>query len=116
MMKDEVNISHEGYSLDFLGKDYANLIASIDTTTVIEPDFMYIVKKKDGKMSMNVVIETKDVNQETDLRPKESAKIDCAKLFFEQITKDNPSFPVSFERQINREKMNNIIDRLITSK
>lgn len=38
MMKDEVDISNEGYSLDFLGKDYANLIASIDTTTVIEPD------------------------------------------------------------------------------
>ena len=30
MMKDEVDISNEGYSLDFLGKDYANLIASID--------------------------------------------------------------------------------------
>lgn len=38
LMKDEVNISNEGYSLDFLGKNYANLIASVDTTTVIEPD------------------------------------------------------------------------------
>ena len=80
------------------------------------PDFMYVVEKKDGTLSMNVVIETKDVNQETDLRPKESAKIDCAKLFFEQISKDNPSFPISFERQINRQRMNDIIDRLITSK
>ena len=86
------------------------------TDETYSPDFMYIVKKKDGTMSMNVVIETKDVNQETDLRPKESAKIDCAKLFFEQITKDNPSFPVSFERQINRQRMNDIIDRLITLK
>ena len=86
------------------------------TDETYSPDFMYIVKKKDGTMSMNVVIETKDVNQETDLRPKESAKIDCAKLFFEQITKDNPTFPVSFERQINRQSMNEIIDRLIISK
>lgn len=38
LMKDEVNICNEGYSLDFLGKNYANLIASVDTTTVIEPD------------------------------------------------------------------------------
>ncbi|MBR6167770.1 MAG: hypothetical protein IKQ50_05010, partial [Paludibacteraceae bacterium] len=80
------------------------------------PDFMYIVKRKDGTISMNVVIETKDVNQETELRPKESAKIDCAKIFFEQISKDNPSLPISFERQIKRQKMNDIIDRLMTSK
>ena len=55
------------------------------------------------------------MNQETDLHPKESAKIDCAKIFFEQITKDNPSLPISFERQINRQRMNDIIERLMTS-
>ena len=66
---------------------------------------MYVVEKKDGTLSMNVVIETKDVYQETDLRPKESAKIDCAKLFFEQLSKDNPSLPIRFERQINRQRL-----------
>ena len=85
------------------------------TDETYSPDFMYIVKKKDGTMSMNVVVETKDVNQDTDLRPKESVKIDCAKLFFEQISKDNPSLPVSFVRQINRQRMNEIVDRLISS-
>lgn len=84
------------------------------TDETYSPDFMYVVKKKDGTMQMNVVIETKDVNQDTDLRPKESAKIDCAKLFFEQISKDNPLLPVKFERQINRQRMNDIIDRLLT--
>jgi type III restriction enzyme len=83
------------------------------TDETYSPDFMYVVKKKDGTMQMNVVIETKDVNQETDLRPKESAKIDCAKIFFEQVSKDNPSLPISFERQINRQRMNEIIDRLV---
>jgi len=63
-------------------------------------------------MQTNVVIETKDVNQEADLRPEESAKIDCAKLFFEQISKDNPSLPVSFKRQISRQRINEIIDSL----
>lgn len=110
---------------NILGKiDVAELIvygkipnSSIRIPTITDetysPDFMYIVKKKDGTMQMNVVIETKDINQETDLRPKESAKIDCAKLFFEQIAKDNPSLPIKFERQINRQRMNEIIDRLI---
>ena len=74
------------------------------------PEYLY---EPIGTMQMNVVIETKDVNQETDLRPKESAKIDCAKIFFEQVSKDNPSLPVSFERQINRQRMNEIIDRLV---
>ena len=83
------------------------------TDETYSPDFMYVVKMKDGTMRMNVVIETKDVYQETDLRTKESAKIDCAKLFFEQISKDNPSLPVNFERQINRQRMNEIIDKLI---
>lgn len=82
------------------------------TDETYSPDFMYVVQKKDGTIQMNIVIETKDVNQETDLRPKESAKIDCAKLFFEQISKDNPLLPVKFERQINRQKMNEIIANL----
>ena len=85
------------------------------TDETYSPDFMYVVKKKDGTMQMNVVIETKDVNQKTDLRPKENVKIDCAKIFFEQISKDNPSLPVSFERQINRQRMNEIIDKLINN-
>ncbi len=84
------------------------------TDETYSPDFMYVVKKKDGSLKMNVVIETKDVNQDTDLRPKESAKIDCARLFFEQISKDNPSLAIKFERQINRQTMNEIIDKLIT--
>ena len=65
---------------------------------------------------MNVVIETKDVNQETDLRPKESAKIDCAKKFFESLMQDHPDCFIQFERQINRQRMNDIIFRLIEQK
>ena len=38
VLKDEVNLTDESYSLDFLGKDYANLLASVDTETVIVPD------------------------------------------------------------------------------
>ena len=77
------------------------------------PDFMYVVEKKDGSLSMNVVIETKDVNQETDLRPKESAKIDCAKMFFKSLQHDHPGYNIQFERQINRQRMNDIIHRLM---
>lgn len=38
VIKDDVEITHEGYDLNFLGKGYARLIASTDTTTIIKPD------------------------------------------------------------------------------
>ena len=37
-LKDKVNVTDEGYELRFLGKNYARLLASLDTTTVIVPD------------------------------------------------------------------------------
>ncbi|WP_346879434.1 site-specific DNA-methyltransferase [Clostridium sp. UBA3061] len=38
IIKEKVDISKEGYELNFLGKSYAKLLASIDTTTIIKPD------------------------------------------------------------------------------
>jgi adenine-specific DNA-methyltransferase len=37
-IKDKADIVHEGYELKFLGKSYAKLLASTDTTTVLMPD------------------------------------------------------------------------------
>lgn len=37
-LKDKVDISQEGYELNFLGKNYARMLASLDTETVIVPD------------------------------------------------------------------------------
>lgn len=37
-LKDKIDISHEGYELKFLGKNYAKMLASLDTKTVIVPD------------------------------------------------------------------------------
>ncbi len=79
------------------------------------PDFMYIVRTKEGKLMLNVVIETKDVNQNATLRKKEDVKIDCAELFFKQLTKDFPNLPVKFKRQINMKKINSIIGELVES-
>jgi len=35
---DKTNITQEGYELKFLGKSYAKLLVSTDTTTVIQPN------------------------------------------------------------------------------
>lgn len=37
-LSDKVAVTNEGYELRFLGKNYARLLASLDTTTVIVPD------------------------------------------------------------------------------
>lgn len=37
-LKGKVDVVHEGYELKFLGKSYAKLLASLDTTTVITPN------------------------------------------------------------------------------
>lgn len=37
-LSDKITVTNEGYELRFLGKNYARLLASVDTTTVIVPD------------------------------------------------------------------------------
>ena len=76
MMKDEVEISNEGYSLDFLGKDYANLIASIDTTTVIEPDLEHN-SKPENKDSENIYISGDNLDALKHLLKSYAGKVKC---------------------------------------
>lgn len=37
-LSDKIEVTNEGYELKFLGKNYARLLASVDTTTVVVPD------------------------------------------------------------------------------
>lgn len=50
-LKDKINITEEGYELRFLGKNYARLLASLDTTTIIVPDEEHnnLPENKDSK-------------------------------------------------------------------
>lgn len=87
---------------------------SIAIPTIIDnysPDFMYIVRRKDGTKELNVVIETKDVEGKTSLRPVEQVRIDCAKRFFEQLQLDG--YKVNFRTQIHNQDMAKIINELM---
>ena len=50
-LKDKIHVTEEGYELRFLGKNYARLLASLDTTTVIVPDAEHnnLPENKDSK-------------------------------------------------------------------
>lgn len=57
-LSDKTNVKKEGYGLNFLGKNYGRLLASVDTTCVVEPDIEHNKnqKIKTRKISILVVI------------------------------------------------------------
>ena len=75
------------------------------------PDFMYVVKHKDGTKELNIVVETKLVENKSTLRGIEDAKIKCAEAFFKQLTIDG--YTVSFHTQLSDKKVKQIIDYVI---
>jgi type III restriction enzyme len=81
------------------------------TGSTYSPDFMYVVKKTNGEKSLNIVVETKDVENQTDLRGIEKAKINCAKVFFSQLTIDG--YKVEFHEQLNNKKIKQIIEDVL---
>ena len=75
------------------------------------PDFMYVVQKRDGTKELNIVVETKDVEDQTELRGEEKVKIDCAEVFFETLTADG--YTVFFRHQLGNKEMKQIIDDVL---
>lgn len=57
------------------------------TGGMYSPDFMYVVENSDGGKNINLVIETKDVEKESDLRGTEKAKLECAKAFLRRFVR-----------------------------
>lgn len=83
------------------------------TGGMYSPDFMYVVKKSDGKKILNIVVETKDVEDRTVLRGNEEAKIKCAEVFFENLSKEG--YTVHFHKQLNNKQMAQIINEVLNS-
>lgn len=78
------------------------------------PDFMYIVKHTNGDKELNIVVETKDVENRTDLRGKEKVKIECARVFFEMHKAEG--YTVYFKDQLGNKKMAQIINEVMDIK
>ncbi len=91
--------------------------SSIAIPTIVgenySPDFMYVVKKSDGAKELNIIVETKLVENKSTLRGTEIAKIKCAEAFFRQLTIDG--YKVSFHTQLSNKKVKQIIEELINA-
>ena len=73
---ENVSTTHEGYSLQFLGKNYASLVASTETTTVVVPDEAHndLPENKDSK---NIYISGDNLDALKHLRNSYSGAIKC---------------------------------------
>ena len=72
---------------------------------------MYFVKKKSGEKELNIVFETKDVENKTDLRGEKLVKIDCARVFFDTLTLDG--YKVYFRNQLRNKEIQQIIEDVL---
>lgn len=77
------------------------------------PDFMYVLKTKDGELSLNFIVETKDYDRRSEMREEEQRKIAAAKKFFRDM--DNDSFKVTFEPQVRRDDIAYMVHRLLSA-
>lgn len=75
-LKDKVDIVHEGYELKFLGKSYAKLLASLDTTTVITPNLAHN-NLPENKDSENIYISGDNLDGLKHLLKSYSKSVKC---------------------------------------
>lgn len=76
------------------------------------PDFMYVLKRDDGKLSLNFVVETKDVEKHSDMRESEQLRMEAAKRFFASMSSE--SFDVTFRPQVKRDDIAVMIKQLLS--
>lgn len=73
---DSLAVNNEGYELRFLGKNYARLLASIDTTTVVIPDEEHNAKSENAN-SQNVYISGDNLDGLKHLLKSYSKQVKC---------------------------------------
>lgn len=75
-LSDKVAVSNESYELKFLGKNYARLLASLDTTTVIVPDEEHNSKPENAR-SENIYISGDNLDGLKHLLKSYSQRVKC---------------------------------------
>lgn len=119
LLKGKINIKNEGYGLHFLGKNYARMLASLDTKTVITPDEEHNAKDE-NKNSENIYITGDNLDALKHLLKSYIRKVKC--IYIDPpyntgkddfVYKDNFNFTVDelTERlSINEDEAQRILD------
>ena len=75
-LNDSLMVTNEGYELKFLGKNYARLLTSVDTTTVVIPDEEHN-NKPENKDSQNIYISGDNLDGLKQLLKSYQGKVKC---------------------------------------
>lgn len=75
-LNDSLTVTNEGYELKFLGKNYARLLTSVDTTTVVVPDEEHN-NKPENKDSQNIYISGDNLDGLKQLLKSYQGKVKC---------------------------------------
>ncbi|WP_367696654.1 DEAD/DEAH box helicase family protein [Helicobacter pylori] len=76
------------------------------------PDFGYVVENNDKKVLL--VVETKGVDRESELRPEEERKISTAKKFFEALKKQGVN--IEYETKMKKDQLSALINEVLNRK
>ncbi len=103
LKEEEVDISKEGYELEFLGKSYAKFLSSLETETYISPDIEHN-SKEENKDSENLYIVGDNIDALKHLLKSYGGKIKCIYIDPPYNTgKDDFVYPDNFK--FNAEKL-----------
>lgn len=75
-LNDSLMVTNEGYELKFLGKNYARLLTSVDTTSVVVPDEEHN-NKPENKDSQNIYISGDNLDGLKQLLKSYQGKVKC---------------------------------------
>ncbi len=76
------------------------------------PDFGYVVENNDKKVLL--VVETKGVENESELRQEERRKISTAKKFFEALKKQGVN--IEYETKMNKDQLSALVNEVLNRK
>ncbi|GAA8928473.1 type III restriction-modification system endonuclease [Helicobacter pylori] len=76
------------------------------------PDFGYVVENNDKKVLL--VVETKGVENESELREEERRKISTAKKFFEALKKQGVN--IEYETKMNKDQLSVLVNEVLNRK
>lgn len=103
LLNDNVDLIKEGSGFNFLGKNYASLLASLDTTTVLVPDLIHNCKPENVN-SQNVYISGDNLDALKHLVKSYAGKVKCIYI--------DPPYNTGTDGFVYNDKFNFTVDEL----
>ncbi|GAA8482429.1 type III restriction-modification system endonuclease [Helicobacter pylori] len=108
--KDTIEKSNDTKIIVFGKLPRVNIPVGLNQT--YSPDFGYVVENNDKKVLL--VVETKGVENENELRDEEKRKISTAKKFFEALKKQGVN--IEYETKMNKDQLSALVNEVLNRK